>query len=92
MLSAFSRRRPSKPARYHFYVWEDGNYRPLSPCELPSDAAAADFARQQVGEGAPVRPASLDAPHLHVVREDGVHIITVDLPERADTVTLAKVA
>jgi hypothetical protein len=62
-------------------MWEDGQYRSISRSQLPNDDAAVSLARKRVEEFAPERPMSLDAPHVHVVRDDGVHIITVDLPE-----------
>lgn len=81
MLRNLLKRRVPPSAGYSFYIWEDGQYRSISRSQLPDDNAAMSLARERVEGYAPIRPSSLDAPHLHVVREDGVHIITVDLPE-----------
>jgi len=70
------------PVRYSFYVWEDGNYVQVNAAEYKNDWDATEAAQQHSNIEIQSRPASLDSPHLHVVREDGVHIITVDLPER----------
>jgi hypothetical protein len=73
-------RRPQVTSkRYNFYVWENGSYTSVNGKLFPTDEAAARQALRQVDDGPIPRPASLDAPHLHVVREDGIHIITVEL-------------
>jgi hypothetical protein len=81
MFNRFRRRR-KQPASYSFYVWEDGKYVHIEGGQHESDQDAASAAAELTsGSAAIQRPASLDAPHLHVVREDGVHILTLELPE-----------
>ena len=78
MLGRFGRKRRA-PAHYRFYVWEGGSYVAASGGDFPSDQEAIVNARKHVAVGAGDRPASLEAPHLHIIRQDGVHIMTVEL-------------
>ena len=84
LLRRFRTQRPA-PVRYSFYVWENGTYIQMNAGEFNNDWDATEAAQQHSRIEIQSRPASLDSPHLHVVREDGVHIITVDLPERFAT-------
>jgi hypothetical protein len=67
-----------------YYVWERGEYIHLHGGEFDSDeAAVAEGMRLSGGSPATERPASLDPPHLHVIRDDGVHILTLEIPNAA---------
>ena len=71
-----------KPVRYSFYVWENGTYVQINTGEFKNDWDATEAAQKHSNSTILTGQASLDAPHLHVVREDGVHIVTLDLAER----------
>lgn len=77
MLHRISQRR-CESAHYRFFVWEGGGYVATFAGEFASDHAAVAEAQRHAEPLA--RPESLDRPHLHVIRQDGVHIITLDLP------------
>jgi hypothetical protein len=63
-------------AGYSFYVWENGGY-----VQVDGVAGEAVAAPELIGGPVPLqRPASLDEPHLEVVRENGVHILTLEVP------------
>lgn len=82
MFQPFRPRTRSKPV-YSFYVWEDGAYIHVDGGQFDSDSEAASAAKGLSPEAIiATRPATLDAAHLHVVREDGVHILTLELPEK----------
>jgi hypothetical protein len=77
------RARLKTKASYSFYVWENGGYVHVEGgCHESNDDAASAAIELIGGSVSLQRPASLDAPHLHVVREDGVHILTLELPEQ----------
>lgn len=78
-----------KPTRYLFYIWEGGSYVAADAGEFPSDEDAIIQAKKHAAPRPLQRPASLDAPHLHVIRQDGIHIITVELPERLEAAVAA---
>jgi hypothetical protein len=80
------RRRRKQPASYNFYVWEDGKYIHSDGRQLDSEDEATSMAADLTdGSATLARPASLDIPHLHVIREDGVHILTLEVsPDRVD--------
>jgi hypothetical protein len=70
-------------SNYSFYVWENGGYVHVDGGEHASNDEAASAAARLAGGLAELqRPASLDAPHIHIVREDGVHILTLELPNK----------
>lgn len=74
------RGRAKRPASYSFYVWENGRYIHVEGGQHDSDVDAASAAMGLTAATDDLRrPASLDAPHLHVIREDGVHILTLEL-------------
>ena len=76
------RRRKAPSRLYNFYVWENGRYVSVNGEQFVSDDAATQRAFSQVKHAVPPRrPTSLDAPHLHVVRADGIHVITIEMPE-----------
>ncbi|HUG46674.1 MAG TPA: hypothetical protein VMK31_09235 [Sphingomicrobium sp.] len=76
------RKRPPTTARYNFYVWQDGTYVHVEGGTFQNDSEATQCAETSHGaRPLPERPLSLDTPHLHVVREDGVHIITLGLSD-----------
>ena len=78
------RGRSKSAAHYNFYVWEGGCYVQVDGGTHWSDGEAASLATAaHDARPLPERPLSLDQPHLHVVREDGVHILTLELPSRA---------
>lgn len=83
MLRNFRQRRFA-PAHYRFFVWEGGSYVAAYDAEFASDREAALEAERRLPSERLARPASLDRPHMHVVRQDGVHIITLDLAEPAE--------
>lgn len=83
MFQRFRARVRRKPS-YSFYIWENGAYVHMEGGQFESDTEAASAAKGLNPEtiiGS--RPATLDAAHLHVVREDGVHILTLELPEKS---------
>ena len=80
MLRRF-KQRPLASAHYHFYLWEGGAYVPAFSGEFPSDRDAIARAEHHVAAEPLSRPETLDRPHLHVIRQDGIHIITLDLAE-----------
>ena len=84
MLELFQHFRTERhePVRYSFYVWENGTYVQMNAGEYRNDWEATEAAQQHFNSWVLKPSASLDAPHLHVVREDGVHIITLELPEQ----------
>lgn len=83
MLQRIRARIKSK-ASYSFYVWEDGAYVHVDGGHYESDKEAASAAMGLSADPSIVsRPTTLDAAHLHVVREDGVHILTLELPEKS---------
>ena len=82
--------RRQKPAQYQFYVWEGGTYAAADGGEFPSDREAIVEAQRQLQHGAIKRPLSLDAPHLHVIRQDGIHVMTLELPEQSEVNLLRK--
>lgn len=82
MFQPFRARTRSKPV-YSFYVWENGAYVYVEGGQFDSDRDAASAAKGLSPDSIIAsRPATLDAAHLHVVREDGVHILTLELPEK----------
>lgn len=82
MLRRFKQRPPAS-AHYHFFRWEGGAYVPAFSGEFPSDHEAIARAEHHASPEQLARPESLDRPHLHVIRQDGIHIITLDLSEPA---------
>lgn len=83
MLRRF-RGRATNVAQYNFYVWEGGSYVQIDGGRHGSDHDAATLASEfKDRQALPDRPDSLDRPHLHVIREDGVHILTLEISSRA---------
>lgn len=80
----FQRLRPHtrKKPSYSFYIWENGAYVHMEGGQFDTDSDAASAAKSLSPETVSGRPATLEAAHLHVVREDGVHILTLELPEK----------
>lgn len=71
--------RPAASAHYRFFLWEGGSYVSAFTGEFRSDREAIAKAEHHVPAAPLARPDSLDRPHLHVIRQDGIHIITLDL-------------
>ena len=81
VIKRFRARR--QKASYSFYIWENGRYVHVEGGEYPNSDAAASAAAELTGGSLSLeRPSSLDTPHLHVVRQDGMHILTLELPEQ----------
>lgn len=83
MLRRFKSRQ-NNSAQYNFYVWRGGSYIHIDGGVHASDGDAAVSA-QAYQEALAVldRPATLNVPHLHVIREDGIHILTLEVPLRS---------
>ena len=76
--------RHKQPVKYSFFVCEDGRYVDVEKHEGDRDGRCASPTVEPACDSAALeRPASLDEPNLRMTRKQGLHILTLDIPEEA---------